>query len=69
MPEKSVREMSRIEKQHYSLEGRTFRAVIISSIILGSVALLIGLGLYAYALGGQYIGEAFTTARLSLIHI
>ncbi len=36
---------------------------IISSIILGLAALLIGLGLYGYALGGQYIREAFGLSR------
>ena len=33
------------------------------AIILGIVALAIGLGLYAVALSGQYIGEAFNLSR------
>ena len=63
MPEKSVREMGRFERKHYSLEGRTFRAVIICAAILGLVAFLVGQGLYIYALIGQYVGETFGLAK------
>ncbi len=63
MPEKSIREMNKLERQHYSLAARTFRATILGAIVLGAAALLIGLGLYVYALGGQYIGEAFNLSR------
>ncbi|MBQ3265459.1 MAG: SpoIIE family protein phosphatase [Ruminococcus sp.] len=59
MPKKSVREMSALERKHYSLEARVFHTAMLGSIILGVVSLLIGLGLYVYALAGQYIGEAF----------
>lgn len=63
MPQKSIREMSRLERQHYSLASRSFRATIMGAVILGLIALAIGLGLYAVALGGQYIGEAFNLSR------
>ena len=63
MPQKSVREMNRLERRHYSLASRSFRATIMGAIILGIVALAIGLGLYAVALSGQYIGEAFNLSR------
>ena len=63
MPEKTVREMTAMERKHYSLEARMFHAVEIASAVLGFVALLIGLGLYVYALLGQYVGEAFGLAR------
>ena len=63
MPEKSIREMNKLERQHYSLAARTFRATVMGAIVLGMAALLIGLGLYAYALGGQYVGEAFNLSR------
>ena len=52
-----------MERRHYSLEARMFHAVEMSSAVLGLVALLIGLGLYVYALLGQYVGEAFGLAR------
>ncbi|MBQ4298317.1 MAG: hypothetical protein II771_08470, partial [Clostridia bacterium] len=55
--------MNKLERQHYSLAARTFRATILGAIVLGAAALLIGLGLYVYALGGQYIGEAFNLSR------
>ena len=63
MPEKSVREMSALERRHYSLEARVFHAAMLGAVILGFVSLLIGLGLYSYALAGQYIGEAFGLTR------
>ena len=63
MPEKTVREMTALERRHYSLEARMFHAVEMTSAVLGLVALMIGLGLYVYALLGQYVGEAFGLAR------
>ena len=63
MPEKSIREMNRFERQHYSLAARVFHSTVISSILLGLVAFAVGLGLYTYALVGQYIGESFGLAR------
>ena len=63
MPSKSIREMNRFERRHYALGTRVFRSSILSSILLGVVALMIGLGLYAVALSGQYITEAFTITR------
>ena len=63
MPEKSVREMSALERKHYSLAARTFHATVMGAAILGLVAFVIGLGLYTYALVGQYIGETFGLSR------
>ena len=63
MPEKSVREMSALERKHYSLAARIFHSTVIGSVLLGFVALAIGLGLYTYALAGQFISEAFNLSR------
>ncbi len=63
MPEKSVREMSKLERQHYSLEARTFHAALMEAVVLGVVALAIGLGLYTVSLVNQYITEAFSLSR------
>ena len=63
MPEKSVREMSSLERKHYSLAARVFHATLMASLVLGLVMLLIGLGLYTYSLVGQYTGEAFNLAK------
>ena len=35
MPEKSVREMSELERKHYSLAARVFHAAALHSVILG----------------------------------
>ena len=63
MPEKSVREMGELERLHHSLAARVFHAVMMGAAILGLVALLIGLGAYAYAMANQFIGESFGLAR------
>ena len=63
MPKKSVKEMSEREKKHYSLRGRTARAVLLTSAVLGLVMLLVGLGLYTVSLSRQYIAEAFNLTR------
>ena len=63
MPEKTVREMNDRERLHYSLAARVFHSALMGSVVLGLVALLIGLGLYTNALVGQYIGEAFGLSR------
>ena len=59
MPEKSVRDMNRLQRQHYSLSSRVFRSSFVGSLILGIAALMIGVGLYAYALLQQYTVEAY----------
>ena len=63
MPKKNIREMSVWERKRYSLEARTFHTTLRGAVVLGLVALLIGLGLYAYALAGQYVGEAYSLTR------
>ena len=63
MPRKSIREMSNLEKRHFSLERKTFRSTIMGAIILGVAALLIGLGAYTYTLVHQYITEAFNLSK------
>ena len=63
MPKKTIKEMSELEKRHHSLEAKTFHAVLMGSLILGIVALLMGLSLYAYTLGSQYINEAYELTK------
>ena len=67
MPKKSIREMSKTEKQHYSLASKTFRSTIIGAIVLGFVALIIGLGAYTYALVHQYITQAFNISKSAAV--
>lgn len=59
MPEKTVREMKAGERLHYSLAGKIFRATAAGCILLGLVLLIVGMGLYGYALSGQIIRHAF----------
>ncbi|MBP5490590.1 MAG: SpoIIE family protein phosphatase [Lachnospiraceae bacterium] len=63
MPEKSVREMSSLERRHKSIEAKTFRSVLIGSLLLGLAALVIGLGFYTYALVDQYISEVSSLSK------
>ncbi len=63
MPEKSVREMSSRERLQHSLAARTFLSVIAVSLIVGFIALIIGLSLYTAALANTYITEAFNMSR------
>ena len=67
MPEKSVREMSVLERKHFSLAAKTFRASAMGCALLGLVALIVGLGLYALALSGQYIRHAFDIASYASV--
>ena len=63
MPEKSIRQMSKQERRHYSLETRTFRATIMGAIIMGMVALIVGIVLYAIAIGDQQLSTSFNLSR------
>ena len=63
MPEKTIREMSQQERRHYSLKARVFRAVLMGSLILGLVAMAIGLGLYTTALIEQETEQAFLQSK------
>ena len=67
MPEKTVAEMNRLERAHYSLAAQVFHSVLNLSIVLGVAALLIGLALYAYTQVRQYASEAFGLARTSAL--
>ena len=63
MPKKTIKEMSELERRRHSLEAKTFHAVLMGSLILGVLSLILGLGLYVYSLGNQYINEAFELTK------
>ena len=63
MPEKSIREMGLFEKQHHSIEARTFRATIVGAIVFGLAAMLLGMGMYTYAVAKRYISDAYNLTR------
>ena len=54
MPSKSVREMTAWERRHYSIAARTFHAVLIMSLILGTAAVVFGWSLYTYSVQDRY---------------
>ena len=62
MPEKSVREMSKLQRKHYSLAARTFHSTLLSCVILGLVALLISLTIYAVNAFRQTVERGFNLA-------
>ena len=63
MPDKSVRAMTGREKKRHSLEGKLFRAIVLSCVILGAVLLIIGLGLYSVSLTARDVSHAFDVSR------
>ena len=69
MPVKSIREMNGLERHRYSLATRTARSVWINNILIGLVALLIGVILYVVALAQQYIGMAFTLSQQTAMSV
>ena len=50
-----------------SLTAKTIRSTVLSSVALGLVAMIIGLGFYGYTLVHQYITRAFETAKLASV--
>ena len=54
MPKKNVWEMSVFERLHYSLSGKTFRAVILLSLIISIAAVAFGFFLYTTTVNREY---------------
>ena len=63
MPEKSIRDMSVLERRRHSLAAKTVRSTLMISFLMAVIALLIGLGFYGYDLSKEYIKNAFDIAR------
>jgi len=66
MGKKSAAQMSEREKKRHSLAAKTVGRIILSSFLLGAVALLIGLLIYGSNLFRQSIDRACKTARLAV---
>ncbi|MBQ6595904.1 MAG: SpoIIE family protein phosphatase [Clostridia bacterium] len=69
MPDKSVRDMTEREQLHHSLSARVFRATLVGSVVLGLMALIVGLGAYTWSLLDQYTGVSFSIARSAAVAI
>ena len=63
MPLKSIREMSQLEREHYSLESRVFRSIALHSILLGLICFALGFGMYLYGLAQESMDEAAALAQ------
>ena len=63
MPKKTVWEMNEFEKNHYSLGGRTFRAVIALSLFISIAAIGFGFFLYSSSIDREYRIKAWQNAR------
>ena len=63
MKEKSIREMSALERRHRSLEVRVFRATLLNCIVLGVFVLLMGLVFYTISTVQGYISVASGVAQ------
>ena len=67
MPEKSVREMGGWELFHYSLKTKVFRATLMGALVLGLVAMAVGLSSYTMSMIDRYIGESFGLAKSTAV--
>ena len=56
-------------KKQMSLQRRVLRISLIGTIVLGTAALLIGLGIYAVVLADQYITKAFNLSKTTAVVI
>ena len=66
MPSKSVREMSRRERRHYSLSARTFRSLILASLIISLAAILFGFLLFTATVNREYRTEAWHLSKMAV---
>ena len=60
---KSIREMTPLERKHHSLSAKVFRATLLNCVVLGLVALVIGLFFYSVTSADQNISMASNVAQ------
>ena len=61
--------MSEREKRAHSLSARMFNATLLTCMIVGVVAFIIGLGFYSYALSRQLVNKAYGAAHSAVISV
>lgn len=69
MKEKALGEKDTLRRKHHSLAAKTFHATLLGCVLLGIVALAIGLGFYGYALIRQSASHAFDVANCAAMPI
>ena len=65
MPKKSVKEMNTFERMHYSLGGRTFRALLSLSLLISLAAGAFGFILYGATVNREYRIKTWENAKVS----
>ena len=65
MPKKTVWEMSDLERRHYSLGGRTFRALLLICIVMSVAAGGFGLYLYGATVNREYRIKTWQDAKVA----
>ena len=63
MPKKTVLEMNAFERLHYSLGGKTFRAIVAVTLIVGLAALGFGFYLYYSSIDREYRVKTWHMSR------
>ena len=66
MPSKSVREMSRRERRHYSLSARTFRSLMLVMLIISVAAIVFGFLLFTATVNREYRTEAWHLSKMAV---
>ncbi|MBQ6403561.1 MAG: SpoIIE family protein phosphatase [Oscillospiraceae bacterium] len=66
MPSKSVREMSRREQRHYSLSARTFRSLVLVSLVISAAAILFGYLLFSATVNREFRSEAWHLSKTAV---
>ena len=67
MGNQDIRETAGRGKRRRSLAAKTVHSTLLSCMLLGAVALIIGLGLYGSALVQRSISRAFETAEKAAV--
>ena len=66
MPSKSVREMTARERLRHSLSARTFRSLILVSLIISAAAILFGYLLFSATVNREFRAEAWHLSKTAV---
>ncbi len=66
MPKRNVSEMSAFERLHYSLGGKTFRSIVLFSLIISIAAISFGFYLYVSSVRREYRTRTWQMAKTSV---
>ena len=66
MPKKSFADMNPFERLHYSLKGKTFRAIVLFSLIISVAAISFGFYLYSSAVNREYRSRTWQMSKTAV---